>query len=99
MNSHRGCCGADVAVAKHRPGSAAQPRSDAFSRMPRPSTYAIRPIAIDVDLHRIAGIRPRGAVAMPIRSKTLLALCIASFSAAAAQHGVDPNDMQRTALP
>ena len=36
---------------------------------------------------------------MPIRSKTLLALCVASFSAADAQHGVDSNDMQRTAPP
>jgi len=36
---------------------------------------------------------------MPIRSKTLVALCVASFSAAAAQHGVDSNDMQRTAPP
>ena len=36
---------------------------------------------------------------MPIRSKTLLALCVASFSAAAAQHGIDANDIQRDAKP
>ena len=36
---------------------------------------------------------------MPIRLKTLLALCVASFGAAAAQHGIDPNDIQREAKP
>jgi len=36
---------------------------------------------------------------MPVRSKTLLALCVASFSAAAAQHGIDANDVKRDAQP
>jgi endothelin-converting enzyme/putative endopeptidase len=36
---------------------------------------------------------------MPFRPKTLLALCVASFSAAAAQHGADPSDIQRDAKP
>ena len=36
---------------------------------------------------------------MPVRLPTLIALCLASVSAAAAQHGIDPNDMQRDAKP
>ena len=36
---------------------------------------------------------------MSIRLKTLVALCFASVSAAAAQHGIDPNDVLRDAKP